>query len=212
MATQHDHRDTMTLLEYPHAASPSKRRRLSPDRDSSDDSILAPSIIPKEKRSSSYNALHSNGLSRKDRAKEEGSTRRRKSAGQDYDKDPWQESLVLPKDTISRSYGANVVHFNGLSGKDQVEEEESITISATSKQATQTVAPFLAKHIPEQYAPMGGLDQAGHSRSKDTNTKYCYRHRPDMKCRRQANEPSMDQLQHVCVYILSQSRGSLIKG
>ena len=73
----------------------------------------------------------------------------------------------------------------------------NITISATSKLAGQIVAPFLAKHIPDQYAPLGGMDSSGSPKVKDSNTKYCYRHRPDLKCRRQANEPSMDQLQHV---------------
>lgn len=78
------------------------------------------------------------------------------------------------------------------------DDHDNISILATSKQAGQTVAPFLAKHIPEQYAPGGGLDSSGNAKMKDPNTKYCYRHRPDLKCRRQANEPSMDQLQHVC--------------
>ncbi|KAI9926391.1 hypothetical protein ASPWEDRAFT_163708 [Aspergillus wentii DTO 134E9] len=55
------------------------------------------------------------------------------------------------------------------------------------------VAPFLAKHIPEQYARLS-------SRFDDpipapANSRYCYRHRPDLKCRRQADEPSMDLLQ-----------------
>ena len=83
-------------------------------------------------------------------------------------------------------------------GQDACQDDhENISISASSKQAGQTVAPFLAKHIPEQYAPGGGLDSSGNAKMKDPNTKYCYRHRPDLKCRRQANEPSMDQLQHV---------------
>lgn len=83
-------------------------------------------------------------------------------------------------------------------GQDACQDDhENISISASSKQASQTVAPFLAKHIPEQYAPGGGLDSSGNAKMKDPNTKYCYRHRPDLKCRRQANEPSMDQLQHV---------------
>lgn len=77
------------------------------------------------------------------------------------------------------------------------DDHENISILASSKQAGQTVAPFLAKHIPEQYAPGGGLDSLGNAKMKDPNTKYCYRHRPDLKCRRQANEPSMDQLQRV---------------
>ena len=77
------------------------------------------------------------------------------------------------------------------------DRHENISISASSKQAGETVAPFLAKHIPEQYAPRGTLNSSGSTTMKDPNTKYCYRHRPDLKCRRQANEPSMDQLQHV---------------
>lgn len=79
------------------------------------------------------------------------------------------------------------------------EKETNIGISATSKLAGQTVAPFLAKHIPEQYAPLGGSSQLQDPANKNPNTKYCYRHRPDLKCRRQADEPSMDQLQHVCI-------------
>ncbi len=76
------------------------------------------------------------------------------------------------------------------------DDHENISISASSKHAGETVAPFLARHIPNQYAPGGGLDAEGNAKQKDPNTKYCYRHRPDLKCRRQANEPSMDQLQH----------------
>jgi F-box and WD-40 domain protein MET30 len=68
-----------------------------------------------------------------------------------------------------------------------------IAISANTKQASQAIAPFLTKHIPEQYGPPGQSDSV-----KDPSTKYCYRHRPDLKCRRQADEPSMDQLQRVC--------------
>lgn len=83
-------------------------------------------------------------------------------------------------------------------GQDACQDDyENITISASSKHAEQTVAPFLAKHIPGSYAPGGGLDSSGNAKTKDPNTKFCYRHRPDLKCRRQANEPSMDQLQHV---------------
>ena len=80
--------------------------------------------------------------------------------------------------------------------KDQNQNENThISIFSSSKLLGQTVAPFLSEHIPEQYAPLGGPN---HSATKDPNTKYCYRHRPDLKCRRQANEPSMDELQKVC--------------
>jgi F-box/WD-40 domain protein MET30 len=74
--------------------------------------------------------------------------------------------------------------------------DATITISLTSKQAEKTVAPFLAKHIPEQYAPMGS--RPAPEARKDPNTRYCYRHRPDAKCRRTADEPTMEILQRVC--------------
>jgi F-box/WD-40 domain protein MET30 len=78
-----------------------------------------------------------------------------------------------------------------------------IALSSTSKLAGQTVAPFLAKHIPEQYAPLGLQAKPTATllqdpNKKDPNTKYCYRHRPDSKCRRTADEPTMENLQRVC--------------
>lgn len=78
-----------------------------------------------------------------------------------------------------------------------------IALSSTTKLAGQTVAPFLAKHIPEQYAPLGLRPTPKATlfkdpNKKDPNTKYCYRHRPDSKCRRTADEPTMENLQRVC--------------
>ncbi|KAL9111217.1 MAG: hypothetical protein Q9227_004294 [Pyrenula ochraceoflavens] len=64
--------------------------------------------------------------------------------------------------------------------------------TGSAKAGGQTVAPFLTRHIPDQYAPLG---KPRVNASKDPNSKYCYRHHPDLKCRRQADEPSMDQLQ-----------------
>ncbi|KZF21668.1 putative E3 ubiquitin ligase complex SCF subunit sconB [Xylona heveae TC161] len=76
------------------------------------------------------------------------------------------------------------------------EEQSAIrSLSTTRRAGDQTVAPFLAKHIPEQYAPLGLLGTEEKHKETNTNTKYCYRHRPDIKCRRQADEPSMEQLQ-----------------
>lgn len=78
------------------------------------------------------------------------------------------------------------------------EKTSKKSLLASNSLAGQSVAPFLARHIPDQYAPMGGIDKLkDYQASKNPNTKYCYRHRPDLKCRRQANEPSMDQLQQV---------------
>ena len=76
-------------------------------------------------------------------------------------------------------------------------DDTNISITSTSKLASQAVAPFLSKHVPQQYAPQGGRVNSTDAISEDSSTKYCYRHRPDLKCRRQANEPSMEQLQRV---------------
>ena len=118
-----------------------------------------------------------------------------------------RRKITLPHDMLGAEEpdsadGSMVVQSSTASitnaGQDVCQDDhDNISISASSKQAGQTVAPFLAKHIPEQYASGGGLDSSGNAKVKDPNTKYCYRHRPDLKCRRQANEPSMDQLQHV---------------
>lgn len=82
--------------------------------------------------------------------------------------------------------------------------EENISIPSNSKHAEQAIAPFLAKHIPTQYNPVGHLvpqstntDHNQDYHQDASSTKFCYRHRPDLKCRRQANEPSMEQLQNV---------------
>lgn len=81
--------------------------------------------------------------------------------------------------------------------EDHVEADQTITLSSNSKMAGQSVTPFLAKHIPQQYAPLGNRPPATTTSQKDPNTKYCYRHRPDSKCRRTADEPTMENLQRV---------------
>ncbi|KAF2163350.1 hypothetical protein M409DRAFT_57631 [Zasmidium cellare ATCC 36951] len=88
---------------------------------------------------------------------------------------------------------------NEYRGSREGEEEQNIFPHAGAKHADMTVAPFLAEHIPVQYNPVGGDPAAQEDSNIDTpksNTKFCYRHRPDLKCRRQANEPSMEQLQN----------------
>ena len=68
-----------------------------------------------------------------------------------------------------------------------------------------TVSPFLKEHIPGLYAPVG-KDVAkdgylgssdGASKAKDSNTRFCYRHQPDSKCRRAADETKMGFIQSV---------------
>ena len=129
---------------------------------------------------------------------ENPSKRRRITPLHDIPSDTEATNIVDTASTLQRPTVAVTVN-----GQDACQDaHDNISISATSKQAGETVAPFLAKHIPEQYAPVGGLDVSANAKMKDPNTKYCYRHRPDLKCRRQANEPSMDQLQHVSPPVL----------
>lgn len=83
---------------------------------------------------------------------------------------------------------------------------EAIEEAATtkSKKIEKMITPYLAQHIPQQYNPVGANGTSahnhhpahGHDETHATaNTKFCYRHRPDLLCRRQADEPSMEQLQ-----------------
>lgn len=62
--------------------------------------------------------------------------------------------------------------------------------------AKQNVEPFLVKYRRRQYAPLSSEDGTPEM-SPAVNTGYCYRHQPDSKCRRQADEQSMRQLQRV---------------
>jgi F-box and WD-40 domain protein MET30 len=78
-----------------------------------------------------------------------------------------------------------------------------IGLSVTSQAAAQNVAPYLAKHIPTKYNPEGGTPSI--ASTMETKPIYCNRHRPDTKCWRQANEPTMEELQNVGISILFKS-------
>jgi F-box/WD-40 domain protein MET30 len=67
-----------------------------------------------------------------------------------------------------------------------------------SNQIGKMMTPYLAQHIPHQYNPQGANQDSQDAPRSTANTKYCYRHRPDLLCRRQADEPSMKELQDVC--------------
>ena len=85
-------------------------------------------------------------------------------------------------------------------------DRSDITVPATSALAERAVMPFLAEHIPMQYnalgsAPPAWMPQSNGEQDEEglqerTDSRFCYRHRPDLKCRRQANEPSMKELQN----------------
>ncbi|KAK0717668.1 sulfur controller-2 protein [Lasiosphaeria miniovina] len=59
-----------------------------------------------------------------------------------------------------------------------------------------TVTPFLKEHIPSLYAPIGKPQNEETAREKEPNSRYCYRHRPDSKCRRAADEAKMVMIQN----------------
>ena len=84
------------------------------------------------------------------------------------------------------------------------------TMALSPQLIGRTVTPFLKDHIPGIYAPLvrrradgddddyddgDGGDDAAEPRRRDANTKYCYRHRPDSKCRRAADEDKMALIQ-----------------
>lgn len=104
-------------------------------------------------------------------------------------------------DYTSTTYTSGRSIFNNASGFSISTKEHADPDRPTTKAklADENVAPFLARHIPTQYAPLGtdSRDQKGPP-PPSLNSRYCYRHRPDLKCRRQAGEPSMDQMQQVC--------------
>lgn len=100
--------------------------------------------------------------------------------------------IDMPARITEPEDGDRPSHDNCDSRDDEM--DPTISISSTSRIAGQTVAPFLAKHIPEQYAPLGLQTK---SVEKNPSTKFCYRHRPDLLCRKTADEPSMENLQRV---------------
>lgn len=107
-------------------------------------------------------------------------------------------SRELPSRSI---FGPSAMDGDDSDSSQSTPHYSSATPTTPAKLANKNVAPFLAKHIPEQYAPLGSRS-GEQSESYKANSKYCYRHRPDLKCRRQADEPSMDKLQHVSFFFI----------
>ncbi|KAJ2967832.1 hypothetical protein NQ176_g9478 [Zarea fungicola] len=78
------------------------------------------------------------------------------------------------------------------------EEEHSRLKKMPSALVGKTVSPFLKEHIPGIYAPVGKdfpEESSPLAIPKDGNTRFCYRHRPDSKCRRTADETKMGMIQ-----------------
>ena len=72
-------------------------------------------------------------------------------------------------------------------------------VNQPSELVGKAVTPFLRDHIPGLYAPLGKQQQSSMegNRDRDSNSKLCYRHRPDSKCRRVADETKMAMIQRV---------------
>ncbi|PFH63220.1 hypothetical protein XA68_16659 [Ophiocordyceps unilateralis] len=81
------------------------------------------------------------------------------------------------------------------------DEDKTRLVKMSSHLVGKAVSPFLKEHIPGIYAPISkaALEDAAADvpvdRAKDPNTRYCYRHRPDSKCRRAADETKMGFIQ-----------------
>lgn len=80
-------------------------------------------------------------------------------------------------------------------------EDKSRLANMPSTLVGQAVTPFLKEHVPNLYAPVSKIE-ASHARNfttlpKNFNSKYCYRHRPDSKCRKAADEDKMAMIQTV---------------
>lgn len=92
-------------------------------------------------------------------------------------------------------------------------------VKMPSELVGKTVSPFLKEHIPGLYAPFGKVKAAMPMspnsndttviRKKDPNSKFCYRHRPDSKCRRAADESKMGFIQSVSPILPSPHYGQL---
>ncbi|KLJ11545.1 E3 ubiquitin ligase complex SCF subunit sconB [Blastomyces silverae] len=87
-------------------------------------------------------------------------------------------------------------------GSEESTLDDNMSIVPSPRQADKNIAPFLTKHIRDHYAPMNRFEPQKIERNP--NSKYCYRHRPDLKCRRQADELTMDQMQQE-LHTLSQA-------
>lgn len=87
------------------------------------------------------------------------------------------------------------------------EPDKSRLVKMQSELVGKTVSPFLKEHIPGLYAPVGkdfheSTSETGAlARSKEGNTRFCYRHRPDSKCRRAADETKMGLIQRVSLHM-----------
>ncbi|KAK4649926.1 E3 ubiquitin ligase complex SCF subunit scon-2 [Podospora pseudocomata] len=107
---------------------------------------------------------------------------------QDEDPQPTDADTVTP-DTAKSCDRLRPEEEERLRPRDSMTNMSSLLIG-------KTVTPFLREHIPSLYAPIGKPNNEETARAKNPNTRYCYRHRPDSKCRRAADEAKMIMIQN----------------
>ena len=129
------------------------------------------------------------------------SKRRRKSWRTQYPDNTIMGTCTDPHTALMQGHDHEHASERSRHLQGEIVEETEEAQASKSKKIEKMITPYLAQHIPQQYNPLGGADTSNDK--SGGNTKFCYRHRPDLKCRRQANEPSMEQLQNVFRYLAS---------
>ncbi len=113
------------------------------------------------------------------------------------------ESLksCVPEPSVRNPDGVENAAF-GQADKEKIyerrrlEEDHAALLSMSPQLIGKTVTPFLRDHIPGLYAPVGKPENlATVSPEQDPNSRFCYRHRPDSKCRKAADESKMAMIQ-----------------
>ncbi|EEH11602.1 sulfur metabolite repression control protein [Histoplasma capsulatum G186AR] len=121
--------------------------------------------------------------SRELRKDADGSPRKRRKLGGFDTSDTTAAATSLPRASQSQDSEDPV----------QAPGDRSSPIAASSTQADENTAPFLTRNIRYHYTSMNRFEPR--RIDLNPNSKYCYRHRPDLKCRRQADELTMDKMQ-----------------
>lgn len=112
-----------------------------------------------------------------------------------------------PKDFVEATIEAGTPVTNAEANRttphdtNETTKETATTSETLAQLAKKNVAPFLTKYHPRQYAPLRSEDGTP-AIPRAVNAGYCYRHQPDSKCSRQADEVSMRQLQQVCSLVV----------
>ncbi|ORY63378.1 sulfur controller 2 [Pseudomassariella vexata] len=108
-------------------------------------------------------------------------------------------NLLSPASSTSRPIDDTNKPSRDNCDRRRPEQEKSSRLpnNMPSQSLGQSVTPFLREHIPGIYAPIGKPDIPAmlSVKNKDPNSKFCYRHRPDSKCRKAADEHKMGELQ-----------------